>query len=249
MNLLVLESIFQWKNIIAFLLGLLLGAVLVLLLYIYAVVKGMRRQMKRRHVQELDVDEKEIQWLIDQATADFKLKEKEHKNNTYNHLTTICKDLASEIASKFYPKSSKPLLELSIDESLALVHYITNRVNELLDAKIIRLFRGLTIKRIMDIKEASDKVTKSKAFELAKDSGVDKVYKSFKVVTPLYWIKKATVDQVIKVIMKKLALNLIQITGEETYQIYSKKVFELPIDEELLLDNIYNEIHKKDLGD
>ena len=101
----------------------------------------------------------------------------------------------------------------------------------------------------MDIKEASDKVTKSKAFELAKDSGVDKVYKSFKVVTPLYWIKKATVDQVIKVIMKKLALNLIQITGEETYQIYSKKVFELPIDEELLLDNIYNEIHKKDLGD
>ncbi len=249
MILLVLESIFQWQNLTAFLLGITLGCVLVFLLYIYAVIKGMRREMKRRHVQELDVDEKEIQWLIDQAIADFQTKEKELKNNTYQHLLVICKDLASDIASKFYPKSSKPLLELSIDETLALIHYITNRVDELLNAKIIRLFRGLTIKRIMDIKEASDKVTKSKVYELAKDSGAGEAYKSFKVIKPLFWIRKVTVDPVIKVIIKKMSLNIIQITGEETYQIYSKKVFEAPISEELLIDNIYDEIQKKEIGD
>jgi hypothetical protein len=61
---------------------------------------------------------------------------------------------------------------------------------------------------------------------------------ALKVVNPFYWIKKGTVDQAIKIILRKISLNSIQIVGEETYKIYSKQIFESPVDPELSMEEL-----------
>lgn len=213
--------------------GILMGFLIMLLLYILAAIKGMNKELKRRKVQESDVDINEVNWLIDEAKIRFKGLEKEKKQSTFTNVYNVGNNLAHNIASKFYPKSKKPLQELTVDEVLILTHYISDRIDELLSPKILKMFRGMTLKQILNLKNTGQKIVESKIYKTTMGAKLGKVWQAVKVVNPFYWIKKGTVDQVIKIIIKKIALNSIVIIGEETYKIYSKKIFEAPADQEL----------------
>jgi hypothetical protein len=225
-------------TIIAFGLGILLGFLLLLLIYLLAVIRGMNTEMRKRKVQEMSVDESEIEWLINEAKSRFLLLEKAKEGSTFANVYQISKDLANDIASKFYPRSKKPLQELTIDETLILLHYITDRVDELLQARILKMFRGMTIKQILALRTTTTKVKESKIYKTAVGAKLGQVWSALRYANPFYWIKKGTIDQAIKIIIKKIALNSIVITGEETYKIYSKKIFEVTKDEDLTLDEL-----------
>ncbi len=225
-------------TIIAFGLGILLGFLLLLLIYLLAVIRGMNTEMRKRKVQEMSVDENEIEWLINEAKSRFLLLEKAKEGSTFANVYQISKDLANDIASKFYPRSKKPLQELTIDETLILLHYITDRVDELLQARILKMFRGMTIKQILALRTTTTKVKESKIYKTAVGAKLGQVWSALRYANPFYWIKKGTIDQAIKIIIKKIALNSIVITGEETYKIYSKKIFEVTKDEDLTLDEL-----------
>lgn len=242
--LLKADDFLNIPSLISLILGILLGFILLLLVYLLAVIKNMRRKMKSKKVQEEDIDFKEVEWLINNATNDFKELEKEKPGQTIKNVTIVSKDLAVSVASKFYPRSKHPLRELTIDETIVLTHYITKRVDELMDASILRLFRGMTISQIASLKEKTEKVTESKVYKTAKEAKLDKFLKSLRYANPIYWIKKLTIDQAIKVIIKKICLNTIVITGEETYKIYSKKLFKTE-DNEIDFAKIYQELEKE----
>lgn len=241
MELFILQNLWTLKNIIPFLLGIVAGFFLLLLIYLFAVISSMARKVKLKKTQTLDVDQSEVKWLIENAIYDFKesekLKQKDH--NTFDNLKEICKNLATNIASKFYPKSTNPLLELTVDETIILSHYIADRIDLLLQAKILKMFRGTTLKTIKNLKNTGKKITNSKAFQLAKETKPQQVFKVLRMINPIYWMKKLTVDVAVKVILKSIYLNTIKIVGQETYQIYSKKIFELDIeDSEMSFDNL-----------
>ncbi|MGI6771389.1 MAG: hypothetical protein ACOX5Y_03060 [Acholeplasmataceae bacterium] len=225
-------------TIVAFFSGILMGFFLLFLLYLLAVLKGMNKEMKSKKVEESDVDINEIYWLIGDSKNRFKILEKEKKQSTIKNVYDISNELAHNIASKFNPTSKKPLQELTIDESLVLVRYISNRIDELLSSKILKLFRGMTIKKILEIKNTGQKITESKIYKTAAGAKLGKMMQALKVVNPFYWIKKGTVNQAIKIILRKISLNSIQIVGEETYKIYSKQIFESPVDPELSMEEL-----------
>ena len=225
-------------TIISFGLGIILGFILLLLVYLLAVIRGMNKEMRKRKVQEMDVDEKEITWLINEATERFKQAEKDKESSTFKNVFEISTKLAHDIAFKFYPKSTRPLQELTIDETIVLTHYITDRVDELLQARILKMFRGMTIKQIMSLRQTTTKVKQSKIYKTAVGAKLGQVWSALKLANPFYWIKKGTIDQAIKLIIKKIALNSIVITGEETYKIYSKKIFEVETNDEMKLDEL-----------
>ncbi len=225
-------------TIIAFFSGIIMGFFLLFLLYLLAVLKGMNKEMKSKKVEESDVDINEIYWLIGDSKNRFKILEKEKKQSTIKNVYDISNELAHNIASKFNPTSKKPLQELTIDESLVLVRYISNRIDELLSSKILKLFRGMTIKKILEIKNTGQKITESKIYKTAAGAKLGKMMQALKAVNPFYWIKKGTVDQAIKIILRKISLNSIQIVGEETYKIYSKQIFESPVDPELSMEEL-----------
>lgn len=229
---------FNLPTIISFVLGIAMGFFLLLLLYILAVIKGMNKEIRKRKIQESDIDLNEINWLIDEAKERFKSQEKEKKQSTFKNFYEIGTDLAHNIASRFYPKSKKPLQELTVDEVLILTHYVSDRIDQLLSAKILKMFRGMTIKQILDLRNTGQKVTESKIYKTATGAKLGKMWQAMKIVNPFYWIKKGTINQAIKIIVKKIALNSIVIVGEETYKIYSKKIFETPADQELDLTEL-----------
>ena len=145
---------FDLSTLISFLIGISFGFLVLFLIYIYAVLKSMNKGLQLRQTDEQDIDEEEIKWLIKDAIKQFKHKETRDEVGFGKHLLDVNKELSIDIAKKFYPKSKYPYLELTLDETLMLNHYITDRFQELMaSSRILRLTRGWTLAKIVEMNE------------------------------------------------------------------------------------------------
>ncbi|MDR2822422.1 MAG: hypothetical protein LBV58_02590 [Acholeplasmatales bacterium] len=240
---------FDISSLISFATGLIFGAIILFLVYLYALVKSIDTGMKRKAVEEEDIDVKEIILLIRDAEKQFKDKEERTNLGYAKHLISICRELSTDICKKFYPKSDKAYLELTVDESFTLIHYITNRVDELLSGKIVKLFRGMTIKQIFDLNNTKNKIENTGIVKVAKKTKAVEISKSIlkvlNAVNPVYWLKKVTLDSAMSIILNKIGIAIIRITGEETYKIYSKKIFKTDSEIDTSVDDIYDELNEE----
>ncbi|MFH0767921.1 MAG: hypothetical protein ABII85_02710 [Bacillota bacterium] len=244
---------FDYSTFISFILGISLGFLLLLLIYLYAVLKSMNKGLKLRGVDEQDIDEEEIKWLIKDAQKLFKNKETRNAVGFPKYLLEITKELSVDIAKKFYPKSKYPYLELTIDETLKLNHYVTNRLEQLLNGRILRLTRGLTLTKIVEMNDTKTKIENSAVVKTAKKYGnvAKTTVAIINAVNPVYWFRKLTKEVAVNKVMVRIGMTLIAITGEETYKIYSKKVFDVEKTIDTGVDAIYDELNKdlKDAGE
>ncbi|CCV64046.1 conserved hypothetical protein [Alteracholeplasma palmae J233] len=232
--------------LITFFVGIAMGMVIMVLLYLLAVLKGISKGLKLRNTDEQDIDEEEIKWLIKDCQTEFQNKKNRDLEGFGAMLTRLDKQLARDIATKFYPKSKYPFLELSIDETLVLVTYIKERVEQLFESRILRLFRGMTLRRIMELKNTKEVVENNAIVKTTKKySKISSIFfASLNAVNPVYWIRKVFLDKVLETILVKIGLAVIGITGEETYKIYSKKVFKEERNLDSDLQSIYDDLNK-----
>lgn len=219
----------DYGMLVSFMLGISVGFTVLFLLYLYAIARKMDKTLKTRRTDEQDIDEEEIRWLIKDAQTQFKDKDMREELGYPKHLLKILGELSFDIAKKFYPRSKYPYLELTIDETLDLNHYITDRIDSLFQNKILKLTRGITLRKIVEIGEVKATIEDIKIVKAAKKFGISEIAKTtskaLHAVNPAYWIRKGTTDIAVNVISNKLGMMIIAITGEETYKIYSKKVF------------------------
>lgn len=240
-------------TLISFLIGIGFGFILLSLIYVYALVKSINRGMKIRHADETDIDEEEIKWLIEDAQKQFKNKSIRNEVGFYKHLGQILTELSSDIAKKFYPMSKYPYLELTVDETLTLSHYITDRIDEILKGKILGMARGLTLAQFVEMNMVKSKIESSKIMKKTKQ--VAKIASSalmiLNAVNPVYWFRKLTKETAVNIVMMRIALTIIAITGEETYKIYSKKVFNQEKTIDTGVEDIYAQLSDdfKDAGE
>lgn len=240
---------FDLSTLISFLIGISFGFLVLFLIYIYAVLKSMNKGLQLRQTDEQDIDEEEIKWLIKDAIKQFKHKETRDEVGFGKHLLDVNKELSIDIAKKFYPKSKYPYLELTLDETLMLNHYITDRFQELMaSSRILRLTRGWTLAKIVEMNEVKNKIEKNAIVKAAKKySGVTKAAGAvINAVNPVYWFRRFTKDFVLQIVTIQIGVALIKITGEETYKIYSKKVFNQEKTIDMDVNKLYEDI-KKDL--
>lgn len=239
--------------IVSFLLGISFGFIILVMIYVYAVIRSMNKKLKHRKADEVDIDEQEIKWLIDDAKAQFKDKDTRNEVGFIKYLGNVSGELSSDIAKKFYPKSKYPYFELTIDETLHLNHYITNRIDELLSSKILKLFRGLTLRRIIELNETKENIENNPIVRAAKKYRFAEVAKTTVAVlnatNPFYWARKGASKFTTHMVMMKIGLAVIAITGEETYKIYSKKVFDEERTIDAGLDEIYRDIARSENKD
>lgn len=240
--------VLDYSSLISFLLGLVAGFLILFLFYIYAVIKSLNKGLRLRKTEEEDIDEEEIKWLIDDAVIQFMAKDQRKELGYYKHLLEVCKDLSMDIAKKFYPHSKYPHLELTIDEAMHLNHYITDRVDELLQGRILRLVRGYTLIKIIEANEIKESIENTKLMKAAKKYKVHQVVKTtvsvINAINPVYWTRKLIVNQAYTSMMNKIGKAIIAVTGEETYKIYSKKVFDQEKSIDAGVHDIYREIAK-----
>src|SRR5690606_15690938 len=215
--------------LLAFFTGVFTGILIVSLWYLVAVIASLNKSAKKRPADVEDIDEKEIKWLIDDAHKVFKDKEKRNAVGYGPHLLNTTLDLSKDTATKFYPKSKYPFLELTIDESILLMRYVSNRLNEFLDKPLLKMLKGFTLRRLMTLNDAKVKFDNNLIVKTTNKWKVkqiwDKTFMALNVINPIYWFKKLVVGNLTNVILVKLGLVVISLTGEETYKIYSKKVF------------------------
>lgn len=236
--------------LITFFSGVLFGVVLLSLWYLVAVLASLNKGLRRTKVQEEDIDAKEIKWLIEDAHKAFKDKKLRTEVGYGQHLINVALQLSNDIATKFYPKSKYPYLELSLDETLVLLRYVSNRFNELLEKPVLKMFKGITLRRLITLNETKVKIDNNLLVKASSKLKVNEIVKqsfmALNIVNPVYWFRRLVLDNVTNAIMIKLGLVVISLTGEETYKIYSKKVFdsESTIDSGInsLLDDIESDV-------
>ncbi|MDR2867442.1 MAG: hypothetical protein LBV55_02130 [Acholeplasmatales bacterium] len=230
-------------TLFSFVFGLLMGLVIFFLIYLYAMIKSLNKAKKRKLVTEEDIDYLEIEKLIKSYQDEHQKQKKEM--GFVKSLLSVNKNLAFDIASLYFPKSKYPYGEITIDEAFEVAHYVIKRLDELLSAKIVRLFRKYTISRLISISITSKKINDSKTVEGAKvlSKGVSSIKKAINIINPVYWVKKAFVDSAIKITLNKIGLVVICIVGEECYKIYAKRpLMESSTNEEHQIDDIYQEL-------
>ena len=83
--------------LITFFSGVLFGVILLSLWYLVAVLASLNKGLRGAKVQEEDIDEKEIQWLIEDAHKTF--KDKKVKNSS--RLWTTFNECSSRIKCRY----------------------------------------------------------------------------------------------------------------------------------------------------
>lgn len=241
---------FDLFSLISFVIGVVFGFLIMFLMYLYALILNLNKNLRVKKTDEINIDEEEIKYLIEDAQNQFKDKELRQNIGFSKYLMQIIQELGSDIAKKFFPHSKYPYLEITIDESLELNRYITDRVEELLSGKIFVLVKGWTYARLVQLNETKNKIEDTTVVKQAKKYGkvATTALHVANAINPVYWIRKLTTETLMNVIMVRIGLAIIGISGEEMYKIYSKKVFDMDVDIDTGIDKIYEDL-KEDLKD
>lgn len=219
---------FDWSLLFGFLGGIFTGVTLTFLIYLFFVLKTTKKNPKIVEARVTITDEEMVERIkkTQQAFKDKKLK----GNKSINYALDLCQKLIVDTASDFFPNSRHPLLELSIDEFMLLATYINKRIDEVLDYRGLRILRRVKVSTIMNISDAKKSfddnpiVKASRKYKIAATWNATR--KVINLINPFWWAKKLVVSTSMNIIINKMCLIVIGVVGEETYKIYSKKVFE-----------------------
>ena len=128
-------TIFDWRYLVVFFAGAIIGVFLLLMMYLSSASISFKKKRKYKR-NPVIVDEKEIESLIENAQKDFSNSELRYEIGFFSYYKQINFTLVTDIAEKYHPKSKYPYLELTIDETLDLINYISDKINEQLSGRI-----------------------------------------------------------------------------------------------------------------
>lgn len=234
----------DFTTIASFFIGILLGAIITCAIYAILVLGSLRNKKFLIKSEDDSLTTTEVKEMIFEAQRSFKDSSLRGDNSRVAHCKDISIDLVYGIATRFFPKSKHPLLELSIDEAMMLTIYIENRVDEILNRKFLRLLKKIKISTIFEITHKTNQVMDSKAYKVGKEVNekFNTIKKIVNVVNPAWWLKKLVFDKTLNIITDKICMVIIAIVGEETYKIYSKTVFNTEVSIESNVDELVSSI-------
>ena len=219
-------------SLMPFFVGIAFGFVLCFLIYLLVIARSLKKTKKTASNVVLDVDNKVISDLINSAKTHY--SDSTVGKPTGQKIACLkddCWNLINDIAKAYYPESKYPLYELSINEVILLANYISNRIDELFSGRFLKQVKNVkisTVLKIIDIKKKYDQnklVKTANKYKVPK--GVKFILTALNTLNPAYWVRKIMIDGAFNIVVKKIALTIIDVVGEETYNVYSKNMFRL----------------------
>lgn len=242
----ILAIQFNFSILISFLLGIVLGVIIAVLIYLILVLSTMNKNKKVFKPQVENVDSNEIIELIESAKTQFKDETLRQDTPYVSYAIDISKKMIYEIAHKFYPKSKRPLFEISIDEAFMLFNYISKRLDELLDHKGLRFLKKFKISFIVGLYDVKEDLNENDIIKATKKYKLKNAFNAAKnalnIINPVYWIRKYVTSKAINIILKKLCVVMISVAGEETYKIYSKSIYNTVDDIDTGVDELIDDL-------
>ncbi len=224
----------SFGGFINFFVGMATGMVAFAAIYIYLLVRGKNINIDDIKRPNVDVNEEELKIMIIDKQKKFKRNKKLGNQNIAKLTFELSYELLEEISKYFFPDSKYPMLELSVNELLNLNHYITNRLDDILDKPILKNTKNLQITKIMSMYDKKKAIERNKLVKAAKKYKVVKIAKygaaAINVFNPVFWFRKLVINTSVDVMTRKVCLVVIGIVGEETTKVYSKKLFDVPVE-------------------
>lgn len=221
-------------GLINFFLGLASGFIIFTLVYLYFIVRGKNMDLDTIHRPIEQVDEEALKQLIIDKQHEFKKTYKKNGKGFAKNVYDLSFELIEDIAAYHFPSSKHPLLELSVNELITLNHYITDRVDDILDTPFLKNTRNIRITRVVQIFEKKKQIEKTRVVRAVKNKKVRMAWKATRsivnVFNPAYWFRKVVINTSVDYMTKHIAMLIIAVVGEETSNVYSKKLFDKEVD-------------------
>jgi len=244
----------EWVDIRNFLLGMGTGFVLLAMFVAMILITGRKKQTRIYKSKELTLNDSAVQAMIEYKQNQLVETARIADNAYFRVAFELSMELMTDIAKYYFKDSKYPLYELSIQELLDLNYYITKRLTKLVNGKFIRRFKNYRISTIVNL------LNKKKALDNSKIMKLNRQYKVSKILSigaavlnyanPIYWFRKIAIKPSTTLVTKEACKLIIRIVGEETNNLYSKKIFENPADEAIVeneFDKIVEEVESTEL--
>ncbi|MDR0832495.1 MAG: hypothetical protein LBM99_06325 [Bacillales bacterium] len=223
-NFLAYRVEFTWQSLLTFITGIIAGMVLITALMALLILLSLKRNKKLKKGN--DIEDVELKSLIDASKANYLLMKKSSEKAVKSKaITSSVYGLMLDIAKRYYPKSKRPLYELTLSESLMLVQYIHDELQVLFNKKIFSFITNkMRIINVLSLIETSQKIQNNKVAKAVGEGGktVNKLIFAINVINPLTWIKKGVNKLTSDVIVPKIIDVVIEVVGIKTNQVYSK---------------------------
>lgn len=203
------------------------GACFLIVIYLLLTILSLKKKQQVIDKYDENFTKEDIDFIIKKQQTLFLKRKKEQAVSIALKETII--EMINQIASKFYPDSKHPIAELTLDELLVLIDYIRKTIDRIFSRKGLKLLRKLKVSTILNIIDKKNTIVETKAFKASKKMHLPKIIKgvtlALNAINPFHWFKRLVVSPSLNLIIKKSFLELISYIGEETYSIYSKKLF------------------------
>ena len=147
----------------------------------------------------------------------------------------------NQIATLYYPTSKYPLYELTIEEMILFLHYLSNRIDEVFDHPILKPFKKISVSKIFEIIDTKKRIDENKIVKATKKAH------AVKIINPIHWFKKLVVNSTISFATRKISLIIIDIVADESNKTYSKKIFDKEKSiREMEIEQILEELEKEE---
>ena len=153
--------------------------------------------------------------------------------------------------NRFMIENSEGNDELTIEEMILFLHYLSNRIDEVFDHPILKPFKKISVSKIFEIIDTKKRIDENKIVKATKKAHVGKL-KSFlidavKIINPIHWFKKLVVNSTISFATRKISLIIIDIVADESNKTYSKKIFDKEKSiREMEIEQILEELEKEE---
>lgn len=248
MDLLLLFLQFELSTILNFLLGVLTGIILFFLFFLLFSTLNSKKRYRKRMLNQLPLEDHEVYELIEMKQNQLIETVRLTDNAYFKVAFDLSFELLEEIASHYFPQSRYPIYEITIEELIDLNRYITNRLEEMVNGKILRHFKNYRISSIVNMLHMKKAVDNSKVMKLSRKLKISKFYNASRTVlnyaNPIYWFRRLAIKPTTEVLTKEVCKYIIAVVGEETNKIYSKSFSEVINDDDL--EEKFDEIIEKE---
>jgi hypothetical protein len=217
---------FDMDSIVNFLLGVLTGFILLFLVFLLISTINSKKRFRKRMLDKLPLEDHDVIELIDTKQSQLLETVRLTDNAYFKVAFDLSFELMEEIAGHYFPESRYPIYEITIEELLELNQYIIQRLEKLVNGKVIKHFKNYRISSIVNMLQVKKAVDNSKIMKLSRKMKFSKFYSASRAIlnyaNPIYWFRRLAIQLTTEVLTKEVCKYIIAIVGEETNHIYSK---------------------------
>lgn len=226
-----LKEAVSWTTLFTLLMGILIGLVIASTVYAVVLFSSLRKKEKEVKNDIAHVEDSVIYEIVDSIKKQY-VEETEglSVNARFGILKKRLTQLVNNIANVYYPESKYPLYELTIEELIMFMQYLSTRIDVLFEKPILRSFKKISISQVIKVVDAKKKMDENKAVKILKKTKAKTigsvVLGALRFANPVYWIQKLLISSSTSFAMRKISLLVIDVVADETNKTYSKSIFQ-----------------------